>query len=227
MCGRARLPEDVSEIKLDLRIEWDKLGDYRPRWNAPPTTDMPVVLSEAGRRTLTQMRWGLVPHWAKDIKAGRTTFNARAENIDTASFFRSSWRSGRRCLVVASIYYEWRAHDRQPFAIGLANRGPMIFAGLWDCWIAPDKTELRSFAIVTTAANSLLGRIHDRMPVLLPPADWPAWLGEGPASPEALKAMLKPAPSEGMTMWPVDKRVGNVRNDTPDLWDPIGPEERG
>lgn len=80
MCGRASLPNDVSELKQDLRIEWDKLGDYRPRWNAAPTSDLPVVTSASGGRTLEVMRWGLIPSWAKDSKIARSTFNARAED---------------------------------------------------------------------------------------------------------------------------------------------------
>src|SRR5882757_8732594 len=119
MCGRAKLPEDVSELKLDLRIDWDKLGDYRPQWNAAPTTNLPVVISVQGERTLEMMRWGLIPSWAKDIKIGYSTFNARAEGIDTRPAFRGAWKAGRRCLVLADGYYEWRQVDKQPFAVAL------------------------------------------------------------------------------------------------------------
>ena len=222
MCGRAKLPEDVSEIKLDLQIEWDKLGDYRPRWNAPPTTDLPVVISTPRGRALEMMRWGLIPASAKDAKVGRATINVRAEGIDTQPALRSVWQARRRCLVIADAYYEWRRTDKQPFAVALGNRGPMTFAGLWDSWRAPDGATIRSFAIVTTRANELLATIHDRMPVVLAADHWPAWLGETDAPDDELKAMLKPYPPERMTMWPVDKRVGNVRNDSADLLDPIG-----
>lgn len=221
MCGRAKLPEDVSELKLDLRIEWDKLGDFRPRWNAAPTTDLPVVTSARGARTLELMRWGLIPSWAKDIKIGRSTFNARAETIEVTPAFRGAWQAGRRCLVVADAYYEWRKADRQPFAVTLGNRGPMTFAGLWDTWRAADGTTIKSFAIITTDANELLAAVHDRMPVVLAPDCWDAWLGEVAANADALKALLKPHPSERMTLWPVSKRVGNVRNEGPDLFAPV------
>jgi putative SOS response-associated peptidase YedK len=221
MCGRAKLPDDVSEIKLDLKIDWDELGDYKPRWNAAPTSQLPVVVSRDGERTLTAMRWGLVPSWATDIKIGYSTFNARAEGIATRPAFRSAWQAGRRCLVIADGYYEWRDSDKQPFAVALGNRGPMTFAGLWDVWRAPDGTALKSFAIVTTAANALLEPLHSRMPVLLAPDSWPAWLGESAATDTALKAMLKPYPGERMAFWPVDRRVGNVRNDSPDLFAPL------
>jgi len=221
MCARAPLPEDLSEIKLDLQIKWDELGDYRPRWNAAPTDLMPVDISEDGGRKLVQMRWGLIPFWAKDMKIGRRTFNARAEEIDQKPAFREAWKVGRRCLVVANGYYEWRKPDKQPFAVSLANRGPMVFAGLWERWCSPDGGTLKSFTIITTEANSLAAPVHDRMPVLIAPNGWLAWLGEVPSPSNDLKAMLRPYPSEAMAMWPVSKRVGNVRNDTPDLFEPI------
>jgi len=224
MCGRAKLPGDVSEIKLDLKIDFDEIGDYRPRWNAAPTSQLPVVVAGNGTRTLTAMRWGLVPAWASDTKIAHSTFNARAEGIETRPAFRAAWRAGRRCLVVADAYYEWRATDKQPFAVALGNRGPMTFAGLWEIWRdpkVPDGKPLKSFAIITTHANELLKPLHDRMPVLLPQENWAAWLGESPAEERELKAMLKPYPSAAMTYWPVDRRVGNVKNDGPDLFTPL------
>jgi putative SOS response-associated peptidase YedK len=224
MCGRAKLPEDVSEIKLDLQIDFDDIGDYRPRWNAAPTSQLPVVVSTNGQRTLTLMRWGLIPSWAKDIKIGYSTFNARADGIESRPAFRGAWKAGRRCLVVADGYYEWRNGDRQPFAIALANRGPMMFAGLWDLWRTPDAAggkPIKSFAIVTTQANDLLRPLHDRMPVVLGPERWDAWLGETAATESELKAMLAPYPGNAMAFWPVDRRVGNVRNDSSDLFAPL------
>jgi putative SOS response-associated peptidase YedK len=222
MCGRAKLPEDVSEIKLDLKIDFDEIGDYRPRWNAAPTSRLPVVVSQSGTRTLTLMRWGLIPSWAKDARIGYSTFNARAEGIDSRAAFRGAWQTGRRCLVVADGYYEWRDADKQPFAVALGNRGPMTFAGLWEQWRAPDGDTVRSFAIITTVANELLKPLHDRMPVVLPPDRWAGWLGETKPDDAALKAMLRPYPGAAMSFWPVDRRVGNVKNDAPDLFAPLG-----
>ena len=219
MCGRAKLPEEVSEIKLDLKIDFDEMANYRPRWNAAPTSQLPVVISNLRQRTLVLMRWGLIPAWAKDIKIGCSTFNARAEDIASRPAFRGAWKAGRRCIVIADGYYEWRDSDKQPFAVALGNRGPMTFAGLWDIWCAPDGKSLKSFAIVTTPANEFLKPLHSRMPALLPPDCWPAWFGEIETSENALKSMLKPHPNNGMmTFWPVDRRVGNVRNDGPDLF---------
>jgi putative SOS response-associated peptidase YedK len=221
MCGRAKLPDDVSEIKLDLKIDWDEIGDYRPRWNAAPTSNLPIVFSKNGQRTLTLMRWGLVPAWAADTKIGAATFNARAEGVDTRPAFRNAWTTHRRCLVIADGYYEWRAADKQPFAIALGNRGPMTLAGLWDLWHPPNGATIKSFTIITTAANDLLAPLHNRMPVVLAPDRWAAWLGETPATDGELKAMLKPYPAQAMAFWPVNRRVGNVRNDSPDLFAPL------
>lgn len=221
MCGRAKLPEDVSEIKLDLKIDFDEIADYRPTWNAAPTSKLPVVVSRNGQRTLTAMRWGLIPSWADDARIGHSTINARAEGIDTRPAFRGAWKTGRRCLVIADGYYEWRDTDKQPFAVALANRGAMTFAGLWDLWHAPNGGPVKSFAIITTRANEALKPLHGRMPVLLAPDLWPAWLGETVASDAELKAMLQPYPGERMAFWPVDRKVGNVRNDGRDLFAPL------
>jgi putative SOS response-associated peptidase YedK len=225
MCGRAKLPDDVSEIKLDLKIDWDEIGDYKPSWNAAPTSKLPVVVAHKGGRMLTLMRWGLIPgtthSWQQANKIARSTFNARAESIDTRPAFRAAWRQRRRCLVIADGYYEWRDADKQPFAVALGNRGPMTFAGLWNVWDAPEGDAVKSFAIITTAANALLRPLHGRMPVLLQPQHWPAWLDEEAATDSELKALLKPYPECRMTFWPVDRRLGNVRNDDPDLFAPL------
>jgi putative SOS response-associated peptidase YedK len=172
------------------------------------------------------MRLGLVPgatrSWTQALKIGRSTFNARGESLDTRPAFRTAWQAGRRCLVIADGYYEWHTADKQPFAVGLSNRGPMTFAGLWDSWAAPDGDTIKSFAIITTTANELLQSLHARMPVLLTPEAWVPWLGETETNATQLKALLKPYPSAGMAFWPVDRRVGNVRNDGPDLFAPLG-----
>jgi putative SOS response-associated peptidase YedK len=154
------------------------------------------------------------------MKVGISTFNARSDSIDTKPAFRQSWRTGRRCLVVDG-YYEWRKMEKQPFAIALGNRGPMILAGLWDLWKGPVGAGIRSASVITTGANERLAQIHDRMPVLLDPDQWAMWLGELNSTNDELKAILKPYPTERLAFWSVDKCVGNVRNDQRDLADPI------
>jgi len=225
MCGRAKLPEDVSEIKLDLKIDFDQISDYQPRWNAAPTSKLPVVISNDGRRILTLMRWGLVPSWAKDLKIGYSTFNARAESLATRAAFRGAWRAGRRCLVLTDGYYEWRDADKQPFAVALANRGPMTLAGLWDAWRSPAGETIKSFAIITTTANALLAPLHDRMPAVIAPDCWGDWLGENSPREGAPETLLRPYPDKAMALWAVDRRVGNVKNDSPDLFEPLAGQQ--
>lgn len=222
MCGRAKLPDDVSEIKLDLKIDFDQISDYQPRWNAAPTSKLPVVVSADGSRILSLMRWGLIPSWAKDLKIGYSTFNARAESLAARAAFRGAWQAGHRCLVLADGYYEWRDADKQPFAVALANRGPMTFAGLWDAWRSPAGETIKSFAIITTRANALLAPLHDRMPAVIAPDRWGDWLGENPIAASELESLLRPYPDKAMAFWAVDRKVGNVRNDSPDLFAPIG-----
>jgi putative SOS response-associated peptidase YedK len=122
--------------------------------------------------------------------------------------------------VPIEAFYEWQKvgpKEKQPYAIALAGGGLMAMAGLWENWKSPAEEWVRSFTIVTTTPNALCAEIHDRMPVILPLEAWPVWLGEEPADAELLKALLAPYPAEGMTAWPVDRRVGNVRNNDPSL----------
>lgn len=225
MCGRARLSSDVSEIKLVFSIPPEQPApNFAASWNVAPTDPLPVVRWDAreGARRLEVMRWGLVPYWAKDIKIGYSTFNAKAEGIDTRPAFREAFQR-RRCLVPLDGFYEWKklGRERQPYAVALADRRLMAMAGLWDSWRSPAGERLRSFTIVTTEPNELLAPLHDRMPVILAPASWPLWLGEQAADPERLKRLLVPYPANDMAVWPVSARVGNVKNNDPALAEPI------
>jgi putative SOS response-associated peptidase YedK len=149
-----------------------------------------------------------------------------AETIDTKPVFRDAFQR-RRCLVAVEAFYEWKKLDeknKQPYAIALAGGGIMALAGLWETWKSPAQETVRSFTIVTTTPNELCVQIHNRMPVILPPSVWPAWLGEENVDSAAtLKSLLAPYPADDMTMWPVDKRIGNVRNNDPSLIEPVDP----
>ena len=225
MCGRARLSSDVSEIKLAFSIPPQRPTPNIPaNWNAAPTEDLPVVRydAKAKERSLDVMRWGLVPYWAKDVKIGYSTINAKAEGIDSRPAFREPFQR-RRCLVPFDSFYEWKklGKERQPYAIARADRRLMAMAGLWDMWRSPAGETVRSFTIVTTAANPLLAPLHERMPVILDPDAWPIWLGEVAADSERLKMLLAPYPADRMVVWPVDKRVGNVKNKDAGLVEPV------
>ena len=138
---------------------------------------------------------------------GFSTFNARAEEIDTKPAFREAFRQ-RRCLVPVDNFYEWEKTDgrKQPYAIALADRRLMALAGFWETWRSPEGERIRSFTVITTMPNELCAELHNRMPVVLKPAVWPAWLGEQPADVPHLKAMLTPYPSDEMICWPVSAR---------------------
>src|SRR5215471_4175781 len=226
MCGRVHLSSDVSEIIRVFAIPPHRPApNFALSWNAAPTDLLPVVRYDrkAGERSLDMLRWGLVPYWAKDINVGFANINAKAEGIDSKPAFREAFQR-RRCIVPVDGFYEWKktGAGKQPYAIALADRSLMALAGLWENWRSPAGEWVRSFAIITTTPNELCAELHDRMPVVLAPATWPAWLGEEPAVLSELKALLAPYPSEEMTCWPVSIRVGNVKNNDPSLIEPIG-----
>src|SRR5246127_2494389 len=229
MCGRVRLSSDVSEIKLVFSIPPHRPTlDFPPSWNMAPTDQLPVVRYDrkAGERSLDLLRWGLVPYWAKDLNVGFANINAKAEGIETRPAFRDPFQR-RRCLVPVDSFYEWKktGTGKQPYAIALADGSLMALAGLWENWRSPAGEWMRSFAIATTTPNKLCAELHNRMPAVLAP--WPAWLGEEPADPRELKALLAPYPSEGMTCWPASARIGNVKNNDPTLIEPLPVQQKG
>lgn len=180
---------------------------------------VPVVTSANGERSIEWMRWGLIPSWAKEDKISYSTFNARADGVATKPAFRGAWKAGRRCLIVTDGFYEWRKGDKQPFCIALGNKEPMMMAGLWETWRPKEGDPIKSCTIITTEPNSLIAPLHDRMPVILGLEDWAPWLGEEPIADPA--SLLKPFPAERLTMWPVDKRIGNVKNQGRELAEPV------
>jgi putative SOS response-associated peptidase YedK len=226
MCGRVKMEGDFSQLKVAFKIPDDYPAiNYAPSWNVAPTDSLPIVRYNAKEehRALDLMRWGLVPHWAKDLKIGFSTINAMAETVDSKPVFRDAFAT-RRCLVPIEAFYEWKKlgpKEKQPYAFALAGGGFMALAGLWDNWKSPAGEWVRSFTIITTTPNELCAEIHNRMPVILPPATWPLWLGEDAAEAEELTGVLRPYPADDMTMWPVSTRVGNVRNNDPSLIKPI------
>ncbi|HYM71951.1 MAG TPA: SOS response-associated peptidase [Stellaceae bacterium] len=232
MCGRARLSSDPDEIAEAFGIAPGyPLPNLQPNWNLAPTQDLAIVRHHPTQRVrrLDVARWGLIPSWARDIKIGFSTFNARCEGIEDKPAFRDAFRA-RRCLIPLDGFYEWkkRGKEREPYAIALREPGRepeeepgmMALAGLWEIWRSPAGETVRSTTIVTCPANPLLVDLHERMPVILPPAAWGAWLGETPVGAAALKALLAPYPAEAMARWPVDKRVGDVKHNGPGLIEP-------
>lgn len=224
MCGRVFQVRTAAAMGTLFNAVATNAGSGA-RYNGAPRQQLLIIRwnAEAQVRKLDPVEWGLVPSWTKDIKTCRRPINARAETIDTAAMFKGAFRS-RRCLLPIDGFFEWRAmaNGKQPYAIARADRQPFCIAGLWENWQDPATGEwLRTFCVATTVANDLVGRIHDRMPVILGVENHAAWLGEVPATPEALKAMLVPYPAELMTMWPVDPRMNSWKFEDPCILDII------
>ena len=223
MCGRFVQRTPLGEIRV-LFETTNPVPNMAPHYNAAPTQDLAVVRHnpQTGERALDLLRWGLVPLWAKDLAFGPKCINARGETIATNRIFAEAF-ARRRCLIPADGFYEWRGKGKGalPFA-AVPREGIFAFAGVWERWRNPaDGSIVRSFAIATTTANALCRPVHERMPVILPATAWSAWLGETKAAEEALLALLRPYADALMRLYPVGPAVGNVKNDSPDLLDPV------
>jgi putative SOS response-associated peptidase YedK len=159
MCGRVRLGTDFAQIRIELQFdETAPLPNMAASWNVCPTDPMLVAINVSGKRTPQQMRWGLVPWWAKDIKVGFSSINARAETIDTTRAFRDAWKRGQRCLVVTDGFYEWKKSEKQPYAVGMADDDLMVMAGLWDEWKSPQGSGSRAAQSSHARRTRLPGR---------------------------------------------------------------------
>jgi putative SOS response-associated peptidase YedK len=230
MCGRITQQRPSSELAEIFGAE-DLVDSPGGRFNVAPTDQAAVVVQREERRAVTSYRWGLIPHWSEGPDAGNRMFNARSESIDRNPAFRYAFGK-RRCLVPADAFYEWRrAIDargkpiRQPFAIVRRDGRPLALAGLWAGWHDQDTGEVvRSFTILTTGPNELMRPIHDRMPVVIPEPAWDRWLDptrtDAPALAE-LKGLLIPADDGWLEVYPVSRRVNDVRNDDPTLLEPL------
>ena len=223
MCGRyaSFLP---AEYLARLLATVNPPPNLKPTWNMAPTMDAPVVrLDHDSRRHLDVMKWGLVPYFTKNLNKARKPINGRCETVETSGMFREAFAK-RRCLVPAAAYYEWLdgPNGKVPFAVARLDGEPVVFGGMWEEWRSPEGENLRTFATITTAANRQLSVIQDRMPVIIERREWPLWLGEVEGDP---KSLLRGAPEDVLRIWPVDKKLGNFRNDGPELLEPRQLEE--
>ena len=192
------------------------------RRNAAPGQDLMAVRQhpQTGGRRLDLLRWGLIPSWATDARIAWKLINARSETAHATPAFRDAWRR-RRCLVPVDAFYEWRPEGklRQPYAIARPDRAPFALAGLWEWWKDPaGGGEVRTFTILTTQANARLAPLHHRMPVVVPPERWAAWLDPASAPPDGIAA---PRPDDELEAWPVSTRVNSAANDDPGMLDPL------
>lgn len=219
MCGR--YAQTAERKVLEALLGAVATADFAPRFNIAPTQMVPVALSEDGERRIALHRWGLVPGFATDDRSMPVMFNARAETLSQKPAFRSALQR-RRCLVPADGWYEWRAVGRfkQPYLIRRVDRSPFMFAGLWESWTKPDGAHLRSVTIVTVTASPDLATIHDRMPAVLPPESWDAWLDTRVDGRSLALRGLHPAPVGAFESVAVGARVNQASNDGPEVQEP-------
>lgn len=216
MCGRYRLARKKEILAEYFGVENDV--DWSPRYNVAPGQNAAIVRQDATRpvRSFSLMRWGLVPFWAKDAKAGYKMINARAETIAEKPAFREPLQS-RRCLIPTDGFYEWakKGKEKSPFCFTLVDDSVFAFAGIWDRWRNPERELVETCTIITTSANALFSGIHDRMPVILERENYDLWLDPGFRKVEPLLDLLVPSRADSMRQYRVSTRVNSVQNDDP------------
>ena len=218
MCGRYTLKTPTNVLAEWFEIE-ESPSSLTSSYNIAPTQKVAAVVEEDDKRKLEMFHWGLIPSWAKDPAIGNKMINARAETVSEKPSFRSAFKK-RRCLILADGFYEWQKTDngKQPYHVRMEDGSPFAFAGLWETW--KNDEEIRSCAIITTEANDLMGEIHHRMPVILPPENYDLWLDPDFDEKEPLTSLLRPYPDEAMEAYPVSRKVNRPANDEPGCIEP-------
>jgi putative SOS response-associated peptidase YedK len=219
MCGRFTLTTSPADLAAHFDAppeDADALRGLAPRYNVAPGQDVATVVAGEARRRLARKRWGLVPPWARDPSFGSQAINARVESVDRRPAFREAFVR-RRCLVPADGFYEWRARGRlrEPYHVALPGRRLFAMAALHERWRGPGGDALETCAVLTGPAHASLRALHDRMPLLVPPDHWAAWLDAGVSDPASLRALLDPELAAGFEVRAVDARVNSPRFDDP------------
>jgi putative SOS response-associated peptidase YedK len=215
MCGRFTLdPTTKFEERFNVS---NQLENRTARYNIAPSQDVPVIIRQSPNHIML-MRWGLIPHWAKDESIGSKMINARAETITEKPSFRGLLPS-KRCIVPASGFYEWQdtGKGKQPYYIHADAGEYLPFAGLYDIWKNPEGIEIYSFTIITTEPTVNLQSIHNRMPVILEPAAEEVWLNPDVTDPQELSPLLHPYAVKVLDFYPVSKAVNRPDNDSREL----------
>jgi putative SOS response-associated peptidase YedK len=214
MCGRFTLTVDPADLQ-DAFPQFTFPEKYASRFNISPTQPILAVPND-GKNTADFFVWGLIPSWAKDSSIGSRLINARAETLAEKPSFRSGFKY-HRCLILADGFYEWKQQPgtkiKVPHFIRLKSGKPFALAGLWDTWQSPDGGTVKSATIITTEPNSLMATLHNRMPVILPPQTYVDWLDPEVRTPDSLKDLLIPYPSEDLAAYPVSTLVNSPAND--------------
>jgi putative SOS response-associated peptidase YedK len=214
MCGRYNLITDAEALVDFFEIEQTlfDVSELQPRYNIAPSQDVPIVRDTGNGRELAMARWGLVPHWSKEEKPKYSTINARAETVAEKPTYREAFRR-KRCLIPATGFYEWKREGDQktPHHIRLPEGGLFAFTGLWDHW-DKEGTGFDSCSIIVTSANTTMQPIHDRMPVILNPAQYNTWLAADHFNRAQLESLLVPYTGE-LKAYPVSRLVNSPKND--------------
>ncbi len=219
MCGRFALVTEKHILEMLFELDYSFNFELKPRFNIAPSQQVPVVrLSSAEeKRELALLKWGLVPFWAKDQTIGNRLINARAETAREKPAFRDAYKK-RRLLVPASGFYEWKneAGGKQPYFITAKSKELISLAGLWERWGKGTEQPLETFTILTTEPNTLVAELHNRMPVIIPPQSFGAWL-DPLTGEDHLQQLLKPYPEDQLYYYPVSRLVNKPTNDFPEL----------
>ncbi|MCC6147618.1 MAG: SOS response-associated peptidase [Anaerolineaceae bacterium] len=213
MCGRFTITLDALEFQKELQ-RGETPSDWLARFNIAPAQPVAVVTDSAARAVI-MMRWGLIPSWATDPAIGNRMINARAETVTIKPAFRRAFEQ-QRCVILADGFYEWKQSGdknspKTPYYFYLNGHKPFVFAGLWEVWKSPENEKVYSCTIITCPANSVVGAVHNRMPVILNRKDAWDWLEPHPAT--DLKNLLRPYPDVEMDAHPVSRVVNRPEND--------------
>jgi putative SOS response-associated peptidase YedK len=221
MCGRFTLTVNPDQLQEQFGLSQPPPAQLTPRYNIAPSQAVAVVTNQP-ERVLDLFQWGLIPSWAKDPKIGNKLINARAETLAEKPSFRTALKR-RRCLVVADGFYEWQKTGaaKIPMYVQLQDGRPFGFAGLWEVWQPPEGGLLKTCTIITTEPNTLMAGIHNRMPAILPPAAYDAWLTSDELPTVEALALLKPYDPARMKITPVSSRVNSPAVDSPDCVLPL------
>jgi putative SOS response-associated peptidase YedK len=221
MCSRYSLTSPPEAVRAYFR--YDNEAAFPPRYNIAPSQPVAIVRSTlTGGRELALVRWGLIPSWVKDPREFRMMINARAETAAGKPSFRASMRH-RRCLVPTDGFYEWTgpAGAKRPFLVRPRAGGPMGMAGIWEDWLGADGSQIETMAILTVAANDAMTVLHDRMPAIIAPEHFDAWLDCRSGSSREIVELLTPAANELLELVEVSRTLNNPRNEGPEVQEPV------
>jgi len=220
MCGRFTSKAKPRQIKTEFKIGKLNSKIFTPRYNIAPTQNIPVVLESSGERIIEEVKWGLIPSWAKDDSIGSKLINARAETLAEKPSFKNAFKN-RRCIIPASGFYEWQKQTKgakQPFYFYLKDKDLFGLAGLWEEWTDKESGEvIETCTVITTKANKVLEHVHERKPVILKDKDYDNWLDEKVHDTDKLQKLLKPFPASSMKSHPVSRLVNSPSENSPSL----------